>query len=62
MVGKSYNVILLRGPADPHTVRLANPVLNDTVTEAVRKWAWTLGQRYTSIDWLKSGVTLTSQL
>jgi len=62
IVGESYDVILLSGPADPRTVRLETPVLNDTITEAGRKWAWTLGQRYTSIDRLKSGVTLTSQL
>jgi hypothetical protein len=39
--GKQYQVFLLLGPEDPDTVRLARPILNDTITESCRPWAWT---------------------
>jgi len=60
--GSSYGVLLLSGPGDEETVVLSAPVQNDTVTGTGRNWAWTLGQRYTRLDRLKSGVTATSQL
>lgn len=60
--GSSYGVLLLSGPDDPTTVVLRNPVRNDTVTAAGRNWAWTLGQRYTRLDRLGSGVRVTSEL
>ena len=60
--GETYDVILLTGPDDPRTVRLAAPIMNDTVTAAGRPWAWTLGQRYTELRTLAGGVTRTSQL
>ena len=60
--GETYDVILLTGPDDPSTVRLAQPIMNDTVTAAGRPWAWTLGQRYTELRTLAGGATHTSQL
>jgi hypothetical protein len=61
--GKQYQVFLLSGPEDPDTVRLTQPITNDTVTESGRPWAWTMGQRYVSLAELtRSGVTVTSQL
>ncbi len=60
--GESYGVFVLSGRDDPETVRLKMPIQNDTTTEGRRRWAWTLSQRYTSLDRLDSGVTWTSQL
>lgn len=60
--GASYGVLLLSGPADPETVVLPQAIQNDTVTAAGRRWAWTLGQRYTRLDRLTSGATTISQL
>lgn len=60
--GSSYGVLLLTAPEDAETVPLAQPVLNDTVTSTGRNWAWTLGQRYTRLDRLSSGVGRTSEL
>lgn len=57
-----YGVFLLSGPEDPQTVVLDRPVVNDTVTASGRNWAWTLGQRYTSLDRLRSGIAVTSEL
>lgn len=57
-----YDVILLSAPDSPDTVRLAEPILADTKTASGRNWGWTLGQRYTSLRALTSGVTRTSQL
>lgn len=59
---KAYGVMLLSPADDPDTVHLAQPIKNDTVTETGKAWAWTLGQRYTKLDRLRSGVTRTSQL
>jgi hypothetical protein len=62
-VGKQYQVFLLSGPEDPDTVRLARPIVNDTVAASGRPWAWTLGQRYVSLAELtRPGVTVTSDL
>ncbi len=44
-----YGVFVLSPPDDPATVRLEEPILNDTVAASGRPWAWTLGQRYTSL-------------
>jgi len=60
--GEAHDVILLSGPDDPETVRLPHPIRNDTVTAGGKPWAWTLGQRYTRLDKLTSGITRTSQL
>lgn len=60
--GEAYGVVLLSPPDDPDTVTLPGPILNDTVSATGRPWAWTLGQRYTSIDRLTSGAKVTSDL
>jgi len=61
--GSLYGVLLLSGPDDPATVRLAHAVQNDTTTRATgRNWAWTIGQRYTRLDRLRSGAKVTSEL
>jgi hypothetical protein len=61
--GQQYQIFLLSGPEDGHTVRLDHPILNDTLTESGRPWAWTLGQRYVSLAGLTgAGVAVTSDL
>jgi hypothetical protein len=61
--GKQYQVFLLSGPEDPDTVRLPQPITNDTVAESGRPWAWTMSQRYVSLAGLtRPGVTVTSDL
>jgi hypothetical protein len=61
--GKQYQVFLLSWPEDPDTVRLAQSIANDTVTESGRPWAWTMNQRYVSLATLtRPGVTVTSDL
>lgn len=60
--GAAYGVFLLSSADSPETERLPQAILNDTKTDSGRAWAWTLGQRYTSIERLKSGATVTSQL
>jgi len=60
--GESYGVFVLSGRDDPDTVRLEIPIENDTRTESGRSWAWTLSQRYTSLDRLRSGARWTSEL
>jgi hypothetical protein len=50
------------GPADAETVLLDHPILNDTKAASGRTWAWTLSQRYTSIERLRSGARFTSEL
>jgi hypothetical protein len=60
--GDAHGVMLLSAPDDGDTTRLHAPIVNDTKTEAGRPWAWTLSQRYTRLDRLRSGVTRTSQL
>jgi hypothetical protein len=59
--GSSYGVLLLSGPDDlSDTVSLVAPIKNDTTANG-RNWAWTLGQRYTSLEKLRNAVT-TSDL
>jgi len=61
--GKQYQVFMLSGPKDRDTVRLAQPITNDTLTASGRPWAWTMGQRYVSLAGLtRRGVTATSDL
>ncbi len=61
--GNEYGVFVLSGPSDPETVQLAAPIVNDTVAQSGRSWAWTMGQRYTSLARLtRPGTTKTSQL
>lgn len=60
--GARYGVFLLSGPDDPETVQLSAPIVNDTTASSGRGWAWTMGQRYTRLAKLTSGVTVTSHL
>ncbi len=61
--GKQHQVFLLSGPDEPDTVRLPHPIVNDTVAESGRTWAWTMGQRYVSLSGLtRPGVSVTSDL
>lgn len=61
--GAAYDVVLLSGPDDrPDTVELDEPIQNDTKTASGKPWAWTLNQRYTSLEKLRSGVRYTSEL
>lgn len=60
--GESYQVILLSREDDAATVRLVEPIVNDTTTVDGKSWGWTLSQRYTSLARLTSGVSRTSQL
>jgi len=60
--GEAYGVVMLSRSEDEQTVRLEVPIENDTKAASGRGWAWTLSQRYTSLDRLRSGVRLTSQL
>lgn len=62
MKGEVFGVMPLSGPEADATVRLPHPVENDTVTATGRRWGWTLGQRYTELRRLRSGVKLTSEL
>jgi hypothetical protein len=55
-------VFLLSAPEDPDTVMLRQPIVNTVTTAAGRPWAWTLGQRYTQLQRLTSGVNRTSDL
>jgi hypothetical protein len=60
--GEVYGVMLLSGPDAAETLRLGQPIDNDTTTAKGKPWAWTLGQRYTRLERLTSGVRWTSQL
>ena len=61
--GTQYQVFLLSQPDDADTVRLTQPIVNDTVAESGRPWAWTMGQRYVSLAGLtRPGMAVTSDL
>lgn len=61
--GAVYQVFLLTEPDDTSTVRLPAPIANDTIAESGRPFAWTMGQRYVSLDRLTApGITTTSGL
>lgn len=61
--GELYGFMLLSGPDDGDTVKLANPIVNDTVNAEGKNVAWTQYQRYTSLKTLrKQGIMRTSQL
>jgi hypothetical protein len=60
--GDLVAVIVLSRAEDPETVHLAAPIVDDTVTEAGRPWAWTMGQRYTALSKLTSGAKRTGEL
>jgi hypothetical protein len=61
--GQQYLVFLLSGSDDSETVRLAQSISNNIVSASRMPWAWTLGQRYTSLAKLTApGVRATSDL
>jgi hypothetical protein len=59
--GDSFGIVLLSGPDDEDTVRLDRPVVNDTTSVSGKPWAWTLGQRYTRLERLRTA-SATSEL
>lgn len=60
--GESYGIFLLSRPGENETVKLDEPIANDKKLESGANWAWTLSQRYTELERLRSGARLTSQL
>jgi hypothetical protein len=61
--GKQYQVFLLSSPEESDTALLGQPIVNDTLTDSGRPWAWTLGQRYVSLAGLtRPDVAVTSEL
>ncbi len=61
--GQQYKVLLLSGHEEKDTVKLSQPIFNDTVTKSGRACAWTQRQRYVSLSGLTApGVTHTSDL
>lgn len=60
--GVDYGVMVLTSHDDTDTRTLVEPIRNDTVTSSGRPWAWTLGQRYTQLSKLCSGLSYTSEL
>lgn len=61
--GESYGFMLLSGPDDGETVKLARPIMNDATNAEGKNIAWTQYQRYASLKTLrKPGITQTSQL
>ncbi len=62
--GTEYGVFILSSADDPLTVKLDATIVNDTVAgKSGRVWAWTMGQRYTSLARLtQAGITKTSHL
>lgn len=55
-------VFLLSGPDDPQTLRIAEPIRNDTRSATGRVTAWTQGQRYVSEAALRACPKTASQL
>jgi hypothetical protein len=51
----------LSGPDDPATLKLAGPIRNDLESDSGRSIAFTQGQRYVSLERLKTAAR-TSQL
>ncbi len=60
-VGHSYKVFLLSAPDDPQTLRLDKPIINDLQSKTGQPTAFTMGQRYVSLERLKTART-TSEL
>jgi hypothetical protein len=51
--GSEYQVFLLSAPDSPDTVRLQAPIVNDQRSAAGQLVAWTMGQRYVSLEALR---------
>jgi hypothetical protein len=61
--GKRYEVFILSPAGDDATVKLACPVVNVTKDYEGKPFAWTMGQRYTSLALLaRPNVTTTADL
>jgi hypothetical protein len=60
--GNAYQVFLLSGPDEPGTVKLPQAIVNTTKAASGRSWAWTLGQRYTSLESLLTHPATTTEL
>lgn len=61
--GNEYGVFILSAAEDAATVKLASVIANDTAAKSGRAWAWTMGQRYTSLAKLtRAGISKTSHL
>lgn len=60
-MGISNKVMLLTGPDDPGTLKLASPVINDLKSESGQVVAFTQNQRYVGLERLKKART-TSDL
>ncbi len=54
--GDAFGVFLLSSPTDQRTRQLPAPIVNDVTATSGRPWAWTLGQRYTSVEKLETAV------
>lgn len=52
--GSVHDVVLLTAPDDPETVDLGDPIVNDVTAASGRPWAWTLSQRYSRLDRLRT--------
>jgi hypothetical protein len=61
--GKRYEVFILSPASDDATVKLACPIVNATKDYEGKPFAWTMGQRYTSLALLaRPNVTTTADL
>ena len=59
--GELFKVFLLTRPDDADTVRLEQPIINDTMDASGRTTAWVMMQRYASLGALQ-GARRTSEL
>lgn len=52
-VGQSYKVFILSSPEDPNTLQLEQPIINDMKSKTGKPTAFTMGQRYITVDKLE---------
>ena len=60
--GEHLQVFLLTAHDEEGTEILTAPIVNDTRAASGRTWAWTMGQRYVSLNKLTASATVTSEL
>lgn len=60
--GQPIQVFMLTSPDDPGTTTLEHPILNTSRTASGKPWAWTLGQRYTTLERLLRNPGTTTEL
>lgn len=60
--GGTYAVLLLSEPTAAETVQLDRRVHDDATTPSGRRTPWTVSQRYTHLERLRAGVSVTSEL